>query len=135
MLQPVPQHVTRRRALWMSVPALGAAGFLWWRQRIDPVALLPSSDSGDDVSIVEFSAAGARLGVTKVPKVVRSEEDWFARMTPQRYYVTRRRQTDPPFTGTYDRLHEDGLFRCICCDTVLFSSKSKFDSGTGWPSF
>jgi len=136
MLQPDRNHPTRRRALWLAIPAMGAAGVLWWQQRrIDPVTLLPASTSGDEFPIVEFSAAGARLSVTQVHKVVRSEDDWFARMTPQQYYVTRRHQTDPPFTGTYHLMHEDGLFRCIGCDTALFSSKSKFDSGTGWPSF
>ena len=135
MLQPAPHDPARRRLLWLGIPALGAVGFLWSRRNVDPVALLPSSDSADEISIVEFSAIGARLGTTQVRKVVRSESDWFERLTPQQFYVTRNHQTDPPFSGTYDRMHEDGLFRCICCDNALFSSKSKFDSGTGWPSF
>jgi peptide-methionine (R)-S-oxide reductase len=121
--------------LWTTVPALGVAGFLWWRRNIASPDPLPASDSGQEVSLVEFSDTGVRLGVAQVRKVVRSDSDWWGRLTPQQYYVTRRHSTDMPFTGTYYRMHENGLYRCICCENALFSSGTKYDSGTGWPSF
>ncbi|MEO5922287.1 MAG: peptide-methionine (R)-S-oxide reductase MsrB [Bryobacteraceae bacterium] len=65
----------------------------------------------------------------------RTPAEWQSRLTPQQYYVTRTGATDEPFTGTYHRLHDAGVYRCICCDAELFSSKSKYDSGTGWPAF
>ena len=61
--------------------------------------------------------------------------DGRVQLSAEQYYVTRRRQTDTPFTGTYYRLERHGLFRCICCTTALFRSQEKYDSGTGWPSF
>ena len=85
--------------------------------------------------IAEFSDSGVKLGTRSVPKIVRSEAEWWGRMTPQQFYVTRNHSTDTPFTGTYYRMHEDGNFRCLCCETALFSSAAKYDSGSGWPSF
>ena len=108
---------------------------MFFRRNIGSPGPLPASDSGEEVSLVEFSDAGVRMGVTQVRKVIRSDSDWWARLTPQQYYVTRRHSTDMPFTGTYYRMHENGVFRCICCENALFSSDAKYDSGTGWPSF
>jgi peptide-methionine (R)-S-oxide reductase len=56
-------------------------------------------------------------------------------LTPQQYYVTRTGTTDEPFTGTYHRQHDRGVYRCVCCDNALFRSEEKYDSGTGWPAF
>ena len=64
-----------------------------------------------------------------------SEAEWRELLSPQQYYVTRQGRTDPAFSGTYYRLQESGLFRCICCGEALFDSSAKYDSGTGWPSF
>jgi peptide-methionine (R)-S-oxide reductase len=73
--------------------------------------------------------------VEQHPKLVRSQADWWGRLTPQQFYVTRNHNTDTPFSGTYYKIHEPGIFRCICCDTALFRSEEKYDSGSGWPSF
>jgi peptide-methionine (R)-S-oxide reductase len=67
--------------------------------------------------------------------VVMSDEEWRARLTPEQYAVLRQQATEPPFTGKYVHVKTDGIYRCAGCGAELFSSKAKFDSGTGWPSF
>jgi len=89
----------------------------------------------DDVVIIQFSATGQRQGSARVARVVKSNGEWKKQLTPLAFYVARQRGTERPFSGAYWNLHERGLYRCICCDTALFNSSAKFDSGTGWPSF
>jgi peptide-methionine (R)-S-oxide reductase len=91
--------------------------------------------SGEDVTIVDFADNGERRGAARVPKVVKSEAEWRKQLSPLAFAIARERGTERPFTGAYWDLHDKGIFRCICCDTALFNSKAKFDSGTGWPSF
>ena len=73
--------------------------------------------------------------VSDVPKLVKTEAEWRRQLTPIEFEVTRRAATERPFTGATWNLHDQGLYRCVCCGTALFSSKAKFDSNTGWPSF
>jgi peptide-methionine (R)-S-oxide reductase len=88
-----------------------------------------------NVEIENFSAAGKSLGKATVARVVRTDEEWRNRLSADSYAVTRKAGTERAFTGKYNTNHDDGLYRCICCDTALFDSKTKFESGTGWPSF
>jgi len=68
-------------------------------------------------------------------KVVKSEEEWRAQLTPEQFQVTRKKGTERAFTGQYHDCKEDGIYQCVCCGTPLFTSETKYDSGTGWPSF
>lgn len=65
----------------------------------------------------------------------RTEEEWRKVLTPEQYHVTREHGTERAFTGEYWNSHKQGVYRCVCCGAELFSSGTKFDSGTGWPSF
>ncbi len=87
------------------------------------------------VRIVEFDASGLRTSVAEVEKVEKSDAEWRKQLTTEEYEITRQAGTEIPGTGKYANNHADGLYHCICCDTVLFDSKTKFESGTGWPSF
>jgi len=87
------------------------------------------------VWIVTFSAAGVRTGRVQLPKVVKTDKQWQAQLSSEAYDVTRQAGTEPAFSGAYWDLHDSGIFHCVCCDTALFDSTTKFESGTGWPSF
>ena len=110
-----------RRSFLTSSLALGALGML---TRL-PITAAPIFQGAD----------GSRAGAKGIRKVVKSDEEWKRTLTPEQYSVARKKGTEPPFSSPLNDIHERGTFECVCCSLPLFSSKNKFDSGTGWPSF
>ena len=121
----------RRRLLCMGLLSLASGGLTARLLAATQSAPAPSSE----VSIENFSPAGASLGVVRIAKLVKSDAEWRAQLSALAYQVTRQEGTEAPYSGKYAANHGDGLYRCICCDTALYDSKTKYESGTGWPSF
>jgi len=126
---------TRRRAFLASAGASIVGLVLWqWRKpRLLEVAA--AANEPKDVTIVLFSDSGQRLKQVRISKVVKTADQWREQLSPNAYDITRNADTEMAFSGKYWNLHDKGLYRCICCDNALFDSATKFNSGTGWPSF
>jgi len=126
-----------RRALIFGGAAV-VSGVAFWGLRRSTVAAartLEPDEGPRSVTIVNFSKDGKRLDSATVPRLIRSDDEWRRTLSKDSYWVLRHADTERPFTG--ELLHEErkGIFRCAGCDLALFSSATKFDSGTGWPSF
>ena len=120
-----------RRFFVMGLTALSTISFI----DEGSAASLSGPMQNGDVSIENFSAAGKSQGVARVAKIVKTDTEWQAQLSPLAFRVARQAATEVPFSGDYDHYDADGLYHCVCCDTVLYDSRTKFDSRTGWPSF
>jgi peptide-methionine (R)-S-oxide reductase len=133
VVKQVDPDPTRRRLLCCGAACCGTMATLSVFNQVDAAAT--PDDASTQVSIENFSPAGVSLGIARVPKVVKSEAQWRQQLSALSYDVTRRQGTEIAFTGATWNLHASGIYHCICCDTALFDSRTKFESGTGWPSF
>jgi peptide-methionine (R)-S-oxide reductase len=131
-----PRTLGRRAFIIGTATAVSAAAF-WGLRRSTIAAARPlAADEGPkEVTVMRFSADGKPSGTVTIPRVIKTDEEWKRQLSQASYWVTRKADTERPFTGDLLNEHERGIFRCICCDLALFSSETKFDSGTGWPSF
>jgi peptide-methionine (R)-S-oxide reductase len=121
------RRIVLRYALSLAVAASAS--------RLASAGLLSGGNAGEYVTIEEFTADGRSKGNASVPRVIKTDTEWRQQLSLLAYTVTRHEGTEPAFSGAYDKNHADGLYACICCATLLFDSRTKFDSGTGWPSF
>jgi len=129
-------RIIGRRAFFVTSGA-ALAGLALWSYEKHESASVEAAPKGPpkQVTIVEFTDAGVRQGINSVPMIRKTDAEWKAQLSPSSYEITRRSGTEIPGTGELLNVHDKGVFRCICCDTALFSSETKFESGTGWPSF
>jgi peptide-methionine (R)-S-oxide reductase len=121
----------RRR--FLTVAGTAAAATTGFARVFAAIQSAPAASS--DVSVENFSAAGKSEGIERVPKIVKSDAQWRTQLSPLAYQVTRLAGTEVAYSGEYAGNHADGLYRCVCCDTALYDSRTKYESGTGWPSF
>jgi peptide-methionine (R)-S-oxide reductase len=100
--------------------------------------LIPVLLAGIVVALVAYQLQGTsltRTGNSRQVEIMKTDDEWKAMLTPEQFRVTRQKGTERAFTGEYWNNHDDGIFTCVCCGQPLFDSKTKFESGTGWPSF
>jgi len=116
------QQITRR-SLVKSLAFAAAVPIAW------------AEDSELEVTLVEFNDAGEKTGVVHVKKVAHTEAEWRKLLTLQQFYVTRKGTSDLAYYGSYFKLHDAGIYRCLCCANAVFSSEAKFDSKSGFPCF
>jgi peptide-methionine (R)-S-oxide reductase len=132
----VVERLGRRAFILSAAGAVSALAF-WGLRRSTVASARPvGPDEGPkQVTIVEFSPAGVKGNTVTVPRLIKTDAKWRRQLSETSYWVTRHADTERPYTGDTWNEHGNGLFRCVGCDLALFSSTTKFDSGTGWPSF
>jgi peptide-methionine (R)-S-oxide reductase len=121
---------TNRRAFLLTAASACGGAALWLLNPLTSIA-----ESEGTVTVIQYSPEGKKLGKVKLPRVVKSEAEWQHQLSPISFEVVRHAATEKPYTGSTWDNHDKGLFRCVCCDLAVFSSETKFESGTGWPSF
>ncbi|MGA3091627.1 MAG: peptide-methionine (R)-S-oxide reductase MsrB [Terriglobales bacterium] len=124
-----------RRSFLTNSAVAGAALMASLRSPGVSIAKPNPSDDKDMVTVIRFSDSGQNLGPARVKKVHKTDAEWRQQLTPLQFEVTRKQGTERAFTGDTYNLHDKGIYRCLCCENALFSSDTKFESGTGWPSF
>ncbi len=129
------RKITRRVFFASGTAAIVTAGAAWLFRTPGIEASATIHGTPGQVIIVNFSPDGARLSVEMLPKIVKTDGEWYRQLGANSFGIVRQADTEMPFSGITWKEHAPGLYRCLCCETALFSSKTKFESGTGWPSF
>jgi len=126
-----------QRRVFLATSVATIAGLVLWQWRKPAVleAAPAVASEPKDVTVVLFSDSGQRLKRVSIAKVVKTEDEWRKQLSANVFDITRHADTEIAFSGQYWNLHDKGMYRCICCDNALFDSATKFESGTGWPSF
>lgn len=116
------------------VTLLGMFFFWWSPMPIGQWELFGSKAEPAQPELIRLYSQ-SKQGYIMVQKIHKTEAEWKAQLTPVQFSVTRHKATEMAFSGKYWNMHEKGVYRCVCCGTDLFTSQTKYDSGTGWPSF
>jgi peptide-methionine (R)-S-oxide reductase len=125
------------RRVFFAIAGAALAGLGWsYFQKREPLhAEAAPAGPPKTVKIAEFTDAGERKDTVTVPQVVKTDDEWRKQLSADSFEITRHEGTERPYTNDDPNNHAKGVFRCICCDTALFDAGTKFESGTGWPSF
>jgi peptide-methionine (R)-S-oxide reductase len=129
------EKVTRRGFLLGATAVAGGGGILLLRRTPGVEASTAVHGTPGEVTIIEFSDDGKKIGPKTVAKVVKTDGEWLKQLGKNSFEIARQADTEMPFSGVSWNEHGKGIFRCVCCANALFSSTTKFESGTGWPSF
>jgi len=130
-----PTDVRRRVFLGSAVAAIGGLALWQWRKPAVLEAAPAVAGEPKEVTVVLFSDSGQRLKTVRIAKVIKTADEWRKQLSGNAFDITRNADTEMAYSGKYWNLHDKGIYRCICCDNALFDSATKFESGTGWPSF
>lgn len=135
-----PQPLGRRAFLWGAGAIAAGVAILFEGNLMGALAGFSTGGAVNlgtpgEVTLVDFDDHGKRLGVVRVAKVVKTEAEWRKQLSPLSFAVTRQGATETAFTGPLNDNYQAGIYRCLCCDNALFSSKTKYDPHEGWPSF
>jgi peptide-methionine (R)-S-oxide reductase len=133
---PLPKEPTRRVFILTTAAAITTAAFYGLRKTtVHAAAPLKPQEGPSMVTIVDFDDKGNRLATRTIPRLTHTEEEWQKLLPRDSFEILRHEDTERAFTGDTWNEHRAGLFRCRGCNLALFSSSTKFESGTGWPSF
>ena len=132
---PNASRSTRRFFIAGAAATVAGATVLYLRRAPGVEASTEVHGTPGEVTIVEFANNGSRLTTQKLPRILKTDGQWFTQLGKNSYNIARQADTEMPFSGVSLNEHRRGVFRCVCCETALFNAQTKFDSGTGWPSF
>lgn len=118
-----------------SFLGLSIANLLGCKNDAQSKQATPSNQAAGIVMIVPFDAQGKPQAAMQVKKIIKTDQEWQAQLSNKAFEVTRKKGTEAPYSGRYWNHHAKGIYACVCCGTALCHSDTKFESGTGWPSF
>ncbi len=132
---PQSQRTTRRLFLFGAAAVTATSGYLWLHRAPGVEASTEIHGTPGQVTLIAFANDGRSLGPQTLAKVVKTDGEWRRQLGQNSFSIARHADTETPYFGPLLNEHRPGVFRCLACDTALFASTTKFDSGTGWPSF